>query len=114
MIPEGKNPGDLCDVCKRPYTREEGYDYTFEGCSEFCASESDVGIQAFLALQPGEYGIWPCPDCGCSVEGEYEPGGVCSNCARTRKHNRIRQLLEEAIPYMPPEWGEKAREALKR
>lgn len=75
----------VCDVCKKDIIREQYSDYTIEGCSDFCETTSLEEKKALKDLQEGDYGLWPCSECGCAIQDEYVPGGHCSKCVTTVK-----------------------------
>lgn len=86
-----------CEICTRPIDPQYG------GCSEFCAVTSDKEKAAYKALQPGDYGVFPCPECGCPTEGDWTPGDHCYECD-DKVHRRLREtLLREALPHVPEE-----------
>jgi len=114
MIPDGYQPGQVCPVCKRTFYREVGPDYTIEGCSQFCDEATDEDKVALFGLQPGEYGLWPCAACGCTMEGEYDPQGTCSDCYHKARIESRNQLLREALPHLPQELAEKVRAELEK
>jgi hypothetical protein len=91
------NPGDICDVCKRQYYREEYRDYTAEGCSEFCATVYGENLAALATLKPGDFGLWPCSECGCVIEDKYTPGGWCSGCSPKVMIRKLEGALREAL-----------------
>ena len=108
--------GTECLVCKHPIYSEvmDGGRYIMDGCSEFCALASDQEREGFLKLKGGEYGAYPCFECGCTIEDEYEPESNCSSCSpkveiRTLKARiaelekiedaRIQAALDYAVRY---------------
>jgi hypothetical protein len=99
------NPGDICVVCKRVYWREQCGDDHIEGCSEFCASVPEEALDSLATLKPGDFGLWPCSECGCVMEDEYNPGGWCSGCS---PKVRIREL--EAVLRDMGTWFRRERE----
>lgn len=96
-------PGDLCPICKRAFYREEhdGGEFVSEGCSEFCATQDDAIRLQFTQLKAGDWGIYPCAECGCAIEDEYTPGSICSRCVAPRAKRVRGELLREALPYLP-------------
>ena len=74
-----------CPCCKLEIHVHEQPGYRSEHCSEFCATISDEDKEKFSKLQPGEFGLWPCPDCGCCIEDEYIPTSCCGACGDKRK-----------------------------
>lgn len=87
-----------CDLCKRDIIREEYSDFTIEGCSDFCATSTPEEKESFKTLQKSEWGVWPCSECGCAIEDEYEPGGHCSKCSdkvKLRQLNKRVAVLEK-------------------
>lgn len=95
--------GGSCPICKRPFYREEySGGYTEEGCSDFCATQDDAVRLQFAQLKPGDWGVYPCAECGCAVDDLYEVGSICSKCVHPR-NSRVRgELLREALPHLPP------------
>jgi hypothetical protein len=84
-----------CPVCKRQIRRYDGIDHDF--CSEFCETTTDKEKADFLALKDNEYGVYPCSECGCAMEGEYKPGGWCSTCHPKRSARVRGELLREVL-----------------
>jgi hypothetical protein len=68
---------------------------------------SDEDKAKFLALKPGDFGPYPCAECGGTVEDEYEPDGICCLCEDPRAKRVRGELLREALPYLPPELAKK-------
>lgn len=95
--------GEICSICKFPCYREEhdGGEFVSEGCSEFCATQDDAVLLQFGQLKAGSWGVWPCAECGCAVEDEYEPGSICSRCVTPRAARVRGELLKEAAPFLP-------------
>lgn len=87
--------GEPCPVCKQ---KVETYD-DLPGelfCSDFCARATEEEQEAFLKMQEGDFGLWPCAESGCVVEDMYTPGGICSGCAPKAEARRKKALLREA------------------
>lgn len=81
-----------CDVCRRPIVPIVDQPGEVE-CSDFCYRATAAERLAFAEMKPGDFGCWPCSECGCIVEDEFPgPEGTCSSCAPTR---RIRVLEAE-------------------
>ncbi len=109
-MPLSAEPGQPCVYCKRPCYRTEYRDYVDEGCSEFCATQTQKVLEAFLLMKAGDYGVFPCSECGCAVEDfDYEPGSWCSSCTPKRAKRIYGELLTEALPYLPPRLAERVR-----
>lgn len=90
-----------CQVCKHPFTQHIQPGYIGEPhCSEFCATVTEADRVKFLTLKPGEFGIFPCPECGCVIEDEYDPDDCCSSCAPERASRVRGGLLKKALPYL--------------
>jgi hypothetical protein len=107
--------GDKCTVCGFPHFREvlDGGDTVNEGCSEFCARESDEVIAKFKAgFQEGEYGIFPCSECGEPMEGEWTPGAWCYSCSPKRSARIRGELLKECLVYLPESLSERVKKEL--
>ena len=99
-----------CEVCKR----EKWEDRYSAGCSEFCAVEPEEVIASYLAMKPGDYGVWPCSECGCPTEGDWSgPDDYCSGCAPKVKLRKCRILLLEALPHVPEPLAQQIRDAVK-
>jgi len=110
------NPGDTCPDCGRTFKRERcGSDPedVIEGCSEFCATVSPETIAKWKALQPGDFGIWPCPDCGCAIEDTYNPSDCCGDCGPERERRRLKALLKECLPHVPDELAHRIRSEVR-
>lgn len=107
MTPAGPDsvypPGMKCDLCGQRV--RDGY------CSEFCAETSDQEKSTFRGLEPGDFGLWPCTRCGCTIEGEYAPDSVCSGCGDI---HHTENLLREATPHLPPELAAKVQRYFSR
>lgn len=72
------------------------------GCvSNFCFTTTPEEREALKTLRPGEWGCWPCSDCGVAIDDVYTPGGCCSWCHPERQLKMLKQLLEEALPHLP-------------
>lgn len=85
---------DTCDVCKR--ASYHGRNYTL--CSNFCAETTDADKAKWLAMQPGDWGYYPCAECGCVMEDEYSgPGAICSDCHPRVQLRKSNALLEETV-----------------
>ncbi len=106
MSHELSEVGKPCPTCKHAIVLHEfhGMD-PYTGCSEFCASVREKELQEFLAAKPGDFCVYPCPECGTPTEGEWYPGEpnrtICSDCGpkvklarRTELLRKIRTLLE--------------------
>jgi hypothetical protein len=91
-------PGDICRVCTRPWVREEydGGEIVEEGCSEFCARVTEQEMIAFLTMKEGEFGVWPCSECGCPTEGDFTPSAWCASCDPAVQLRNRNELLKEA------------------
>ena len=103
---------ETCTVCKRQINREYGYSY----CSEFCARENDKVKREFLAAKLGDYIVYPCPICGDSTEGEWDPDPhktICSECAPKKRAKMMDAVLTDALPFLPEDLRKRAEEALK-
>lgn len=93
----------ICDLCKCEVIQDD-YDYDGDDyCSEFCVTTTPEEKAAYLKLQPGEVGIWPCSECHNAIEDDYNPGGCCSRChpkVELRKaEKRIAELEQERDLY---------------
>ncbi len=87
-----------CETCKCEMVLESEGDRPF--CiSSFCNFEKPEVLAAFLAAKTGEYVAYPCPGCGCAMEGELpedREGRLCSSCHRLDLLKQSRTLLAEA------------------
>lgn len=50
--------------------------------------------KAFASLKPGDWGVYPCPDCGQPIEDEYAPDSCCTECAARRRLRRLEAFAE--------------------
>lgn len=107
------SPGEPCKVCGRTFTREEYHDYTVERCSLFCQDVTQEERKAFLKLEPGQFGVYPCADCGCAMEDDYQPTACCSDCSKKRRAKGRLAILEKCLPYVPTDLQEEIRACLK-
>ena len=80
-----------CPVCKFPVT--------IYGCSEFCLQATPEEVEAFKAMKPGDFGIYPCPGCGDPIEDTYEQGerAVCHECFTKKRAEARKTLLRETV-----------------
>ena len=108
-----------CEVCHRDIIREEYHDYVVEGCSNFCATTTPEEKLALKELQAGEYGVWPCSECGSAIADTYELQGHCSGCtdkvALRTQQTKI-TLLEKELLKIQNEaslWKKEAEAAYK-
>ena len=88
----------ICSCCKfEVKTYEEPNNRRSTFCSEFCEQTTQVEKKAFLALQEGSYGVFPCSDCGGILEGDYSgpKKGWCYQCAQKRQ--LMQQVLKAVI-----------------
>lgn len=60
--------------------------------SGFCLEASKQELIDFKNLKAGEYGVYPCIECGTAIEGIFGDEDVCSVCAPKRR-DRIRTNL---------------------
>jgi hypothetical protein len=79
-----------CPICHRKMG-SEGF------CSEFCAEVPKKDLEVYLGAKKGDFCLYPCSECGCIIEDEYNPKEICSRCeprvsARERKLLLIRAL----------------------
>lgn len=87
---------EKCPVC--------GHNIEFHGgCSDFCATATLEEKRIFLELQPGEYGVFPCADCGCIIEGDYGKGACCRDCAENRQQRYLQQIIRYLTKGQIPE-----------
>jgi hypothetical protein len=89
-VREMSNTGEFCPICKRPIG-------SYNWCSEFCERVNLPGKDAFKNLKKGDWGFWPCAECGCVVEDEYVPDGCCSQCAPKRTARIRADLLAKLL-----------------
>ena len=114
MIPDGFNLGDKCPTCGHTFYREEGSGYVIEGCSSFCDEVLGEDLETFRNAKPGEYCLFPCAYCGCVVEGEYDPGAVCSDCYRKERESERIRLLRGALEYLPENLAKEVQSELEK
>lgn len=63
-------------------------------CSVFCNDTSPQDKIRFLTLRVGEYGVFPCSECGTVMEGDYAgPPSVCSRCSPKLRERVLYDLL---------------------
>jgi hypothetical protein len=99
-----------CDVCKREIDDETQW------CSEFCNVVGEGDRLAYRNLKPGEWGIWPCSECGCPIEDELpaeDSERICSTCWPKVKAKKLTALLTEALPHLPGDLAARVQAALK-
>lgn len=97
--------GEPCPVCNFKFQK---LDADLEGltCSEFCLAVTEEELAAFQALKHGEWGVWPCPRCGCPTEGEFEPPDlICAACAPKRDLENRTALLHETEQELHRVWA---------
>lgn len=92
-----------CSVCKFPIQLLEVPDYEsgrgrvpIEFCSEFCDETKDTEKTEFLNMKEGDFGFWPCTDCGHIIEDAYVPNGCCSQCHKPRQLRALQAKLDAA------------------
>mgnify|MGYP001020708956 CR=1 FL=1 len=61
-------------------------------CSLFCLEASGQDLIQLKSLKDGEYGVYPCMECGSPIEGIFGDEDICSPCAPKRRL-RIRTAL---------------------
>lgn len=83
---------ETCTVCKFPVRLEGNEPY----CSEFCATVREEDRQRFTMLKRGHWGLFPCADCGTTIEDDYEPNACCSECYPKRKLRKAESDLQTA------------------
>ncbi len=73
---------ETCPVCKFQISfRDDGDGRYSKFCSGFCAEATPAELEAFKTLEPGQFGVFPCVESGCIVEGDYDgPETACSTC----------------------------------
>lgn len=87
-------PPKVCPVCKHSVKQQaDGYIH----CSEFCAETTDTEKAEWAKLKEGEFGYYPCADCGCLMQDMYEPDSHCSDCAKERRVKARVKLLKEVL-----------------
>ena len=80
--------------------------------SEFCTVLSEEDRAEFAKLKPGDYGFWPCSECGCIIDDQYTPGGWCTSCSPRRRIRLLSELLREALPHLPEALAERVTKLL--
>lgn len=100
---------ETCHVCNR--AMQNGF------CtSEFCKEATDQEIDDWDLLKEGEFGRYPCADCGCFMEDVYHIGSHCSSCAEERRIEARVKLLKEVLTVvgLPGDLAAKIRVELSR
>lgn len=98
--PQASHIGNKCPTCGWTIQADvcDGGDFVITGCSDFCERMSPEVMAAYRAgLKEGEWGIWPCSECGQPVEDEYTPDGWCANCHHPRGYKLRGQLLVRVL-----------------
>lgn len=109
---------ETCPTCKFPVRIETyGSNYSERVCSEFCAQATGQELDEFKAAKPGDYCVYPCPECGGPTEGDWYPNEpkqtVCHTCSpKVRLRDRTK-LLVEAMSYVPEDLKVRIEEAIK-
>ena len=88
-----------CYICSFEKKKDE---FGFDFCSDFCSDREYYGHDAYpdpRRLKVGEFGYFPCSDCGCTMEGDYKENEVCSKCWKQRRFNARTELLREALKW---------------
>lgn len=96
-----KSAGECCDTCKFVLEPRLYADPGLLFCSEYCDVTSDAEREFFRGAQPGEFCVWPCPECGCVVEDEYILDSCCGPCAPKKKVRELKKLLTRALSHIP-------------
>ncbi len=97
---------DICGICKREIEQEANF------CSGFCAVTTKEEREAFLALEPGVWGVWPCTGCGNACEGDWKPDAECLSCYDDRQEALRIAVLKETLPYLPDDLAARVRAVL--
>lgn len=97
---------EICPVCKNErvpasWNPEELW------CSEYCATVTGAEIAEYRKAKPGDWCVYPCPECKKPIEDELpvagEPGaGCCSGCAPKVEIRELKALLQRALPLLKP------------
>ena len=64
-------------------------------CSEFCSTTTHETHLKLKGLKQGDWGLWPCPKCGATLEGIYNLGLRCPKCEASESLRRRTALLHE-------------------
>jgi hypothetical protein len=90
---------EVCRVCGfAAATVTSVYEGTKRFCSRFCEETTEAEKIAFLTLRVGEYGTWPCRECGAATEGDYTgPDDHCGGCSPKVQIRVFRRLLERVV-----------------
>jgi hypothetical protein len=104
---------EKCPICKFPFQYED--ESSFRRCSEFCARASEKELEEFKGATPGVFCLYPCPECGGTTEGEWDPAREipCFTCGPKVKLRKRAELLKEALPFLPSELRSRVEEAIK-
>lgn len=92
-----------CPVCGFPKVLQKfhGMD-PYETCSEFCdGPTSEEDRKEWQERKPGTFLVFPCAECGCPTEGEWEPGSVCSDCSPGLKRVALERALRAVLDQKP-------------
>ena len=112
VLPPDVEPLNVCPTCKRTIRNEHDCG---PFCSEFCATVTDKEREEWLNAKQGDYVVYPCPECGCPVEGEWDPdphkamGSCCANKVRLRERTDV---LKKALSFLPEDLRKEAEASL--
>ncbi len=96
-----------CRICKRHIeVYDQGAADESRYCSAFCAESTAEEKIAFLILRPGEFGVYPCSECGCAIEDEYKLGEHCGSCEPKVESRRRLDLLTKLYESLTDENGD--------
>lgn len=92
-----------CPDCKHPYYKI--YDMGDElFCSDFCMQIPKEERRLWHSFKPynhetaeGSFGVYPCAECGCVMEDEFEEPRLCSDCGPKVRSRRRTALLKEVL-----------------
>lgn len=94
------SPFSTCAVCKRPSAILESF-HGEVACSDFCYTTSDDEQRKWLAMKPGDFGVFPCAECGIAVEDEYAYEAICDGCGPKRTLLRLQDAEAELALIRP-------------
>lgn len=85
-----------CNVCQQEI---QSYSGDGEHCSEFCIQATDEEKQKWVsgALKVGDFGVYPCKECGSTIEDELYENRFCgdSHCRLTRERKKTDALTDQ-------------------
>lgn len=98
VLGEYTRAGDVCPNCLHTF-RQLTYDIDMPElvCSDFCMELDGTNLTNWLSFKEGDYGFYPCQECGCIMEDEFREPRTCSTCAPKVKERNLKGLLLECL-----------------